>query len=164
MWIKGRDARFNWNKNLHTSLVWYTGDMQTVNIWRNSKTWDGSERVCLTRSNGDFVRIKDGAIFSKDDHYCEKQFKARIKAVDQKNETGMYHLDEHWSDNHETNAISRKSLFLDCIVTVVAAHMCGGTKVYRCIELDNEYFSENELELLEPDDEAWKAYRRGDVA
>lgn len=136
--------------------------MKLYTVWNNNLTGIRPSQKCLKNSDGDFVGIETGNVYQATTHYASEQYTARIKAVDEINETGMYHLDAEWSDDGEENAKSLKSKFVGCIVTVEAAHMAGERKIYRCLELDGEYFSDTELELLEDDSYAWRHYKTAD--
>ena len=62
----------------------------------------------------------------------------------------MYHLSsECWNDdNHEDNRASWKKKYIGCIVTVEEAHLANNLRIYRCLELEGEYFSSNEIEII----------------
>ena len=119
--------------------------MQIYTVWTNKRVGVGEK--CLMRDNGDYIGLETGTVFPAGEHYHSEQFKGRIVGVDEKNLTGMYHLDEEWSDKSEENAHSFKERFLGCEVTLERAHSADGLQIYRCMEL-GEYFSEKEVEVL----------------
>lgn len=128
-------------------------------VWKNCGVGVKPNQKCLKRQNGDFINIDDGTIYPCSDHYASKQYKAIIQKPDTENMTGMYHLYEEFSGNNEENKKSWKEKYIGCYVTVEPAHKCGDLKIYRCLELNGEYFSENELQILEDDSSSWINYK-----
>lgn len=129
--------------------------MKLYTVWTNNKTNIGQK--CVKNDNGDFIGATTGDTYSKKEHYSSDQIRAKISKIDVNNLTGMYHLAPE-VEGGEQNRSEWKSRFIGCEVTVEAAHYCGNHKVYRCLELGGEYFSDMELTLLENDNESWKAY------
>lgn len=145
---------------MYYMIISITGE-QMYQVWTN-KGFFGIKpaQKCLLNKNGDFVGVLDGTLYSKEFHSASRQYKAVILKPSSTNLTGMYHLDVgDLVENDDENRGEWKSKYEGCIVTIEAAHKCGDEKVYRCVEL-NEYFSGNELELLEDDSDEWKAYQR----
>jgi hypothetical protein len=100
----------------------------------------GVDEKCLMDDNEDYFGIKTGNIYSKEEFYHSDQWNAKIVAVDNENKTAMYHLEE---DNRK----DWKSKFIGCFVTLEKAHFADSVQVYRCLELNGEYFSEFEVEI-----------------
>lgn len=120
--------------------------MQLYTVWKKDGT--GINEKCLMNTDGDYIGIETSKKYSSTNHYHSKQYKAQIVAVDNKNKTGMYHLYKELNDNDEENSKSWKSKYIGCCVTVEKAHWYGDIQVYRCLEL-NEYFSSNEIKIIE---------------
>lgn len=122
-------------------------EIRVYTVWDNHST--GVNEQCLKTANGDFVGIETGNLYSKDKYYSSPQFIAKIISVDDENNTGMYHLySECWDDeNHEDNRAIWKKKYIGCVVTVEESHWAYNLKIYRCLELD-EYFSSNEIEII----------------
>ena len=125
--------------------------MEILTIWPHIATKGGLDEKCLWSTKGYYVGLKTGTHYAAADYYHSPQLRAIIRAVDATNQTGMYHLDEHWQeeDKKDDNRAKWKQQFVGCLVTVENAHNCGDRTIYRCLELD-EYFSANELELIDP--------------
>jgi hypothetical protein len=111
-------------------------------VWLKNGT--GINERCLKRAPSGYVGIKTGNIYSSLTHYHSQQSLAQIIDADSINQTGMLHLFE---DGCEENRKSWKEKYIGCFVTVEEAHKVGELTLYRCLEL-NEYFSSNELRLL----------------
>lgn len=120
--------------------------MQTYTVWKNNGM--GIDENCLINYDGDYIGIDTGKIYKQSEYYHSEQFKAQIISVDDKNETGMYHLYTGWSDDNIENHKSWKSKYIGCYVTVETAHWCDDIQVYRCLEL-SDYWSSNEIKILE---------------
>lgn len=121
----------------------------TYTVWTNTHTGVGEK--CLKNKDGDYIGIETGKRYSEKDHYHSLRYNAIIKAIDTENKTGMYHLykgDFNTYDDEE-NGKSFKEKYVGCLVTVEGAHYMGKLRVYRCVELQ-EYFSEDEIELINP--------------
>jgi hypothetical protein len=109
----------------------------------------GVGELCLMTDKGHYIGVKTGTFYWKKYHYHTPNHKARIINIDDENLTGMYHLSEgNLFPNAEENEASWKRKYLGAIVTVNVAHSAGEHTIYRCLELD-EYFSDNEIEILE---------------
>lgn len=119
--------------------------MKLYTVW--NKHTSVSER-CLINQNKEYVGVETGNKYIGDNYRHSQQFKAIIVYVDDKNMTGMYHLNEDYESGNEPNHKSKKSKYIGCEVTVEKAHMCGELAIYRCLEL-GEYFSSNELAIYE---------------
>lgn len=131
-------------------------------VWKNNHTGIQPDQKCLKTITGHFIGLKNGLFYDKEDHYASKTYEAVIVDVDEKNQTGMYHLNEGDDDlfeNKEENAKSLKSKYIGCKITVEAAHQANGKKIYRCKEL-TEYFSEDEIQLLSDDSIEWVKYSK----
>jgi len=119
-------------------------------VWRGKEGLGiGVNEKCLITDNGDYVGLKTGKKYLKGDHYHSFQIIGKIITVDEINSTGMYHFDGEWSDKGEENKKSFKEKYIGCIVTLERAHFFGDIQVYRCLELNNEYFSDKEIEIIE---------------
>lgn len=128
-------------------------------VWTKHGIGIKPSQKCLMNKDGDYVGLLEGTLYSKEEHYASKQYKALVLEPDEENLTGMYHLEPGmFSHDSEHNRKGWKARFKGCFVHVEAAHKCGDVKVYRCLELGDEYFSGNELELLDDDSDAWRAY------
>lgn len=121
--------------------------MYLYTVWKKNRF--GIDEKYLMNDNGDFIGNKTGDIYSKEDHYASEQQKAKIIAVDNENKTGMYHLYAELSKINEENNKSIKSKYIGCTVTLETAHWSGDVRVYRCLELNGEYFSDSEVQILE---------------
>jgi len=118
--------------------------MQIYHVWKNNCM--GLNEECLLNENRDYVGIKTGKIYDRNLHYHSEQYKAKIIAVDDINQTGMYHLYKEINEKEENNK-SWKIKYIGCLVTVERAHHCGDLDVYRCLEL-GDYWSENEIKII----------------
>jgi hypothetical protein len=110
-------------------------------VYRNN--WTGIGEDCLMTTSEDYIGLNTGNFYSRKDHYSCPMVKAKIKATDDKNKTGMYHLSEQ-----EENKVSYKRKYIGAIVTLKAAHWAGKHRIYYCMEL-KEFFSDDEIEILE---------------
>jgi hypothetical protein len=115
-------------------------------VWTKNSTGVGED--CLMTTSGDYIGLKTGTFYSKKDHHHSSMVKAKIISVDDKNETGMYHLYKDFSDLDEENNVSYKRKYIGAIVTLKAARWNGKHRVYYCMEL-HEFFSDNEIEIIE---------------
>lgn len=121
--------------------------MQLYIVWTKNST--GINEKCLLREDGDYIGVETGSLYSvKDGYYASKLYKAKIKSVDNINKTGMYHLYESRDDDIEENKKTFKQNYMNCFITVKEAHYVDELKIYFCLEL-NEYFSEDEIEILD---------------
>ena len=102
----------------------------------------GINEEALDTDRDYFIGIDTGKKYSKSDYYISEYYKAIIKNVDKKNKTGMCHLYK------DKNRVSFKKKYLNSIVSVRKAHFMGKHTIYYCHEL-NEYFSDDEIEILE---------------
>lgn len=84
-----------------------------------------------------------------DQYYHSEQFLAKVKSIDDRNLTGMYHLCEEWSDNSEENAQTLKNSLFGKELIVERAHCAGERPVYRSVYPVHEYWSDLELEIGE---------------
>lgn len=125
--------------------------MATYTVWKKhcniTEESPGIAEKCLINTDGDYVNVETGILYSKDTHYHSKQYKAIITKIDKNNCTGMYHLNSFFAPNRLENHYDWKSRFIGCNVTVQEAHLWGDIKVYYVVEL-KEYFSANELSLM----------------
>jgi hypothetical protein len=117
--------------------------MKTFTVWDKLST--GVNEKCLMTINGDYIGYKTGKLYKKEDgYYHSKQHIGIIRYVDEKNNTGMYHLNEVDESDHKKQKLEN---WIGCYVTLESAHSWGDIKVYRCIEL-GDYVSSNEVEIL----------------
>lgn len=121
--------------------------MYLYTVWE--KNGFGVHEKCLMNDDGNFIGQKTGKVYDKENYYASKQIKGKIVAVDSANNTGMLHLTADLSETGEENNKSIKSKFIGCTVTLEGAHYFGSFKVYRCLELNGEYFSDTEVQILE---------------
>jgi hypothetical protein len=121
-------------------------NMKVYNVY-GIKNKTGVKELCVLNENNNYIGIKSGKVYSRNEYYHKKQLNAKIIQADEDNNTGMCHLFKEFESYEEENRKSWKKAFIGCYVTVEEAHYYGGMRVYRCLELE-EYFSENELELL----------------
>jgi hypothetical protein len=122
--------------------------MKVYTVWAKKGLSGGVGEKCLINSDGDYIGSKSGALYSKEDYYHSPQIKAKIISVDEENKTGMYHLYKELAKSKEDNNVTRKAKFIGCDVTLEEAHWFGEIRVYRCLELNGEYFSQFEIELI----------------
>jgi len=122
--------------------------MLLYTVWKDNTL--GIKERCIMNQNGNYVGIKTGKTYSNLEYSASKQYAAQIVDVDSINNTGMYHLNEGWEfeGRIEENKKSWKQKFIGCFVTIEKAHIYGELIVYRCLEL-NEYFSSNEIKILD---------------
>ena len=118
--------------------------MEIYHVWQNNCISVGEE--CLKNERGDYVGMKTGNIYDSSKHYHSEQFKAQIIAVDEINQTGMYHLSKEHNEKEENNK-SWKLKYIGYLITVEKAHLYGNLQIYRCLEL-GEYWSGNEIKIV----------------
>lgn len=106
---------------------------------------------CLWNVGGYYVGLETGKKYITTTHRHCPQLQAIIRAVDTDNQTGMLHLNPGTPQDADPqeNRTDWKTRYVGCRVTVEEAHFYGDKKVFRCLEL-KEYFSEDELEILDP--------------
>lgn len=133
--------------------------------WSNQ----GVNEKCLIRENGDYIGLETGKVYEKENFHHSKQFRAKIVAVENDNNTGIYHLDKDFRkhfgyekidksisnrleqldiETSENNKYSWKIKYIGCYVTIEKAHFYGNVEVYRCKEL-GDYWTSNEIEIIE---------------
>ena len=121
--------------------------MQLYIIWNKNSV--GINEKCLLREDGNYIGVETGKLYGiKEGYYASKLYNAKIKSVDDINRTGMYHLYEYWHNGMEENKKTFKQNYMNCFITVKEAHYVDELKIYFCLEL-NEYFSEDEIEILD---------------
>lgn len=119
---------------------------RTYHLWKNNGT--GMNEEVLDTSANYYIGVDTGIRYSKKEYYISEYKKARIKSVDEINKTGMYHLYAELNDEEDENNSAFKLKYINAIVSVKRAHYADDKPVYYCHEL-KEYFSEDEIELLE---------------
>lgn len=127
-----------------------------VTVWKNS----GLGRVGkgTITENGYLCTIKDSlgsdqqTILPFETHYHSPQYLAKVKSVDNRNLTGMYHLCEEWSDDSEENAKTLKESLVGSELIVEPAHWADERRIYRSVYPVFEYWSDLEIEVTETEE------------
>lgn len=123
-----------------------TDDYKLVTVW-NKRSFGVNEKCTIT-DNG-YLGEKTNTIYSFDTHYHSEQFHAKVRSVDERNLTGMYHLYEGWEDGSEENEKTLKTGLVGTDIIVEQAHYAGERTVYRSVFPVCEYWTDLEIEIGE---------------
>jgi hypothetical protein len=127
-------------------------DYPFVTVWKKNGFGVGKGIIvengysCKITSSLGFL---ENVILPSADYYHSEQFIAKVKSVDDRNLTGMFHLYEEWSDNADENAQSLKLGLVGTELIVEAAHWSGDRRIYRSVYPEHEYWSDLEIEIIE---------------
>lgn len=123
-----------------------------VTVWEKHGFGVGKGKIveggylCTIKNSLDFNKK---VVLSFDDHYHSEQFLAKVKSVDKRNLTGMFHLCEEWSNDSEENSQTLKNSLVGKEMIIEKAHYAGERTIYRSVYPIEEYWSDLELEIGE---------------
>lgn len=124
-----------------------TEEYSFVTVWKKN-SFGISEKCSMT--NEGYLGKDSGNLYPLNEgYYHSEQFLAKVRSIDERNETGMIHLNEEWSNRAEENAKSLKTNFLGRELIVEKAHYAGERTIYRSVFPVFEYWSDLELEIGE---------------
>ena len=120
-------------------------DLYTVWKGKNKRHGTGIDEKCVLRNDGNYVGIKTGTVYDKEEYYHSSMLYAEVVSVDERQLNGMIHLDPNSEDN---KYIALKHKFIGCTMPFRKAHLYGNLQCYTCITT-GEVYNQNELRILE---------------
>src|SRR5690606_35585710 len=92
-------------------------------VWNRQWQKGGVDEKCVRNDKGDYVGVNTGTIYPSKTHYHSDTFLAKVIAIDENQENGMYHLDP--KDKHGIECIKVKRNFIGCTMPFREAHSYG---------------------------------------